>query len=139
MSRVVAHVEDQIGLVCLVEDENGNAEWALKRYRIKRIEQRSNSRRVYARGFYPIDEEDLLHTTEMMRDNENLILHNLPFVLTKALRERCKAWVANENKKQSEITESEDLNGAREENRGNEEDNDEENLGKNNENDKQSE
>lgn len=58
----------------------------------RRISSRGD--RVYSKMLaYPIDYEDIVDTTNMMKENSGLIIVQEPFILDDELREKVVRWV----------------------------------------------
>lgn len=53
----------------------------------------SKSDRLYSKMFSPLDYEEVISNTELMKNNPSLILVTEPFILTDELRERVVRWV----------------------------------------------
>ena len=53
----------------------------------------SKGDRVYCKLLYPIDYEDLVFNTELMKENDGLILVNEPFLLDEELKAKAIRWV----------------------------------------------
>ena len=61
----------------------------------------SKSDKVYSKLLYPVDYDDLVFNTEMMK-KDGLILVNEPFLLDDELREKAVRWVEWANKAKPE-------------------------------------
>ncbi len=58
----------------------------------------SKSDRIYSKMFYPLDYQDVVDNTNMMKDNSGLILVGEPFILDDELKEKAIRWVEWANK-----------------------------------------
>lgn len=58
----------------------------------------SKSDRIYSKMFYPLDYQDVVDNTNLMKDNSGLILVGEPFLLDDELREKAIRWVEWANK-----------------------------------------
>ena len=97
MSDAVVHIGDKIGAIYKFTLPSGEKKWSLFEGKVKKIVELSGGKRIYSDIFYPIDDAELLDTTEIMRGNPELMFVRELFLLTPKLRERAEAWIERAN------------------------------------------
>jgi hypothetical protein len=53
----------------------------------------SKGDRIYSKMFHPLDYEDVVSNTNIMKGNSKIILVGEPFILDEALKEKVVRWV----------------------------------------------
>jgi hypothetical protein len=103
MSRVEIHIGDTIGELLPYRDKDGNVKWTLKKSKIKKILELSGGKKIYTKDFYPLDEIEVIDTTELMRGNEEFIVTRYPFLVTPWLKEKVEKWLEKVNQESERV------------------------------------
>lgn len=77
----------------------------------------SRGKKIYSKGFYPLDYDEVVDDTEMLRKMSTLMLIKTPIILDDELRDRMKKWVewANASKPSAYELFAEQTEGGQEE------------------------
>ena len=78
---------------------DGKEEWVLHESKITKIVQNSKGTKVYSKGFYPLDVDEIESNTKIMEDADNYILVREVVLLNEIVRPKYERWLkwANEN------------------------------------------
>lgn len=92
-------VGSYIGLIRKVQEPNGNELWKLYESKVTRITQNSKGTKIYSKGFYPLDAEDVELNTEAQEEANGYILTREVFELNDITRPKAERWIewANAN------------------------------------------
>lgn len=92
-------VGSYIGLIRKAQDANGNEFWKLSESKVTKIVQNSKGTRIYSKGFYTLDAEDVALNTEMQEEADGYILTREVFELNDITRPKAERWIewANAN------------------------------------------
>ena len=92
-------VGSYIGLIRKVQDLEGNEFWGLYESKVTRIVQNRNGTKIYSKGFYPFDAEEIELNTEMQEEAQGYILTREIFELNDITRPKVERWIewANAN------------------------------------------
>lgn len=88
-----------IGLICKTKDANGNEFWKLSESKVTRIVQNKNGIKLYSKGFYPLDIEEVEFNTKFQEGAQGYILTREVFELNDVTRSKAERWIewANAN------------------------------------------
>jgi hypothetical protein len=92
-------VKDSIGGLYKRPTSDGKEEWFLSESKITRIVQNSRGTKVYSKGFFPIEIEEIEDNTKLMQEAKGWINTREVVLLTPEIREKCNRWIkwANDN------------------------------------------
>ena len=92
-------VGDSIGSIYKRQKPDGKEEWYLSESKITRIVQNSRGTKVYSKGFFPIEIEEIEDNTKLMQEAKGWINTREVVLLTPEIREKCNRWIkwANDN------------------------------------------
>lgn len=88
-----------IGLIRKAKDENGVECWKLTESKVTRIVQNSKGTKIYSKGFYPLDAEEVAFNTQEQEEAKGYILTREVFELNDITRPKAERWIewANAN------------------------------------------